>query len=104
MANEISDRVEICFATDHPTAAGHFPGNPIIPGAVLLDTVLLAIADAASAAPCAISTVKFLRLVRPGDRIRIEWEPKGAETHFRCVLSATGDIAVRGTLRLRDIP
>jgi 3-hydroxymyristoyl/3-hydroxydecanoyl-(acyl carrier protein) dehydratase len=95
---------EICFATDHPTAAGHFPGNPIIPGAVLLDTVLLAIADAASAAPCAISTVKFLRPVRPGDRIRIEWEPKGAETHFRCVLSATGDIAVRGTLRLRDIP
>jgi 3-hydroxymyristoyl/3-hydroxydecanoyl-(acyl carrier protein) dehydratase len=93
---------EICFAADHPTAAGHFPGNPIIPGAVLLDAVLLAIAGAT--APCAISTVKFLRPVRPGDRMRIEWEPKGAETHFRCVLPATSDIAVKGTLRLRDIP
>ena len=25
---------------DHPSAAGHFPGNPLVPGALLLDEVL----------------------------------------------------------------
>ena len=30
-----------------PTAAGHFPSNPIIPGALLLDEVVAAIAGAA---------------------------------------------------------
>jgi hypothetical protein len=36
--------------------------------------------------------------------MRIEWERKREETHFTCVLSATGDIVVTGTLRLGDIP
>ncbi len=27
----------LCFPVDHPALAGHFPGNPIVPGAVLLD-------------------------------------------------------------------
>jgi 3-hydroxyacyl-[acyl-carrier-protein] dehydratase len=94
--------VEIHFAEDHPTAAGHFPGNPIIPGAMLLDAVLLAIAGEAGAPCCAIRTVKFLRPVRPGDRMRIEWELKGGETHFRYVLPETGDIAVTGVIRFGD--
>jgi len=39
--------LKVCFSADHPVAAGHFPGNPIIPGAMLLDEVLQAIRDAA---------------------------------------------------------
>ncbi len=94
--------IEMRFAEDHPTAAGHFPGNPIIPGAVLLDAVLLAIAGEGAAQPCAIRVVKFHRPVRPGDRIRIEWHLSGAETQFRCVLADTGAPAVTGSLRFGD--
>ncbi len=32
------------FAASHPCGAGHFPGNPVIPGALLLDEVLNRIA------------------------------------------------------------
>ena len=94
--------IEIRFAEDHPTAAGHFPGNPIIPGALLLDAVLLAVIGDAVAPRCTIRTVKFLRPVRPGDRMWIGWERRGEEMHFSCVLPATGDIAMTGTLLLND--
>jgi 3-hydroxyacyl-[acyl-carrier-protein] dehydratase len=33
------------FAVNHPCGAGHFPGNPIIPGALLLDEVLACIGE-----------------------------------------------------------
>lgn len=93
------------FADDHPTAAGHFPGNPIIPGALLLDTILLAIGDHSPAMPhCEVRATKFLRPVRPGDRIRIEWHEERGETHFKCVFVPTGETALMGTLRLSDNP
>lgn len=96
--------IELRLAADHPTAAGHFPGNPIIPGALLLDIVLLAIAGKAAVPSCAARTVKFTRPVRPGDRLRIEWERKSDGSHFRCVLPETGDIAMTGTFRFDNEP
>ena len=98
------EAIEIRFAEDHPTAAGHFPGNPILPGALLLDAVLLAVSGEAGASFCQVRTVKFLQPVRPGDRLRIEWEPKGHEIDFSCSLPASGEVAVTGILRLGDQP
>ncbi|MHB8747223.1 MAG: hypothetical protein ACYC7I_11995 [Gammaproteobacteria bacterium] len=56
---------------DHPAFAGHFPGTPILPGVVLLDTALRAIAAATGIAldGCEISAVKFLSPARPGDAL-----------------------------------
>lgn len=90
---------DIRFAADHPTAPGHFPGNPVIPGALLLDAALCAVAGAATSA-CTIRTAKFLRPVRPGDTLRIEWQWREGEAQFRGVLMETGDVAVTGLLRL----
>ncbi|WP_188092325.1 hypothetical protein [Azospirillum sp. B21] len=69
-------QTDIGFPADHPTAAGHFPGNPIIPGAVLLDTALTAIAAAEGCrpGPCRLRSAKFLYPVRPGDRMLVEWQ------------------------------
>ena len=59
---------------DHPAFAGHFPGTPILPGVVLLDTVLHAIGAATGIAldRCEISSVKFLHPAGPGDELAIE--------------------------------
>ena len=58
---------------DHPAFAGHFPGNPTVPGVVLLDQALHAIAASLgiSLAVCEISAVKFLSPVAPGDELLI---------------------------------
>ncbi len=59
---------------DHPAFAGHFPGTPILPGVVLLDTVLSCIAKARSITleRCEISSVKFLSPAQPGDELEIQ--------------------------------
>ena len=67
--------VERRFPADHPAAQGHFPGNPIIPGAVLLSETLWAIEArlGVSLSPCLVKSAKFARPVRPGDRVTIEY-------------------------------
>ena len=58
---------------DHPVFAGHFPGIPILPGVMLLDTVLHTIAAATGIAldSCEISSVKFLGRAGPGEVLEI---------------------------------
>lgn len=93
-----SHAVEARFATDHPTAAGHFPGDPIIPGAVLLDEVLAALAPERGAIE--IRWVKFLRPVRPGDRLLIRWQPQeNGETRFEGALRDPERVALTGLVR-----
>ena len=58
---------------DHPAFAGHFPGTPILPGVVLLDIALQAIAETSGIAldTCEISAVKFLSPANPGDELTL---------------------------------
>jgi 3-hydroxyacyl-[acyl-carrier-protein] dehydratase len=61
---------------DHPAFAGHFPGTPIVPGVVLLDEALHAIATKAGISPTGwhINSVKFLSPLKPGESAVIEHE------------------------------
>jgi 3-hydroxymyristoyl/3-hydroxydecanoyl-(acyl carrier protein) dehydratase len=95
--------VETQFAIEHPTAKGHFPGDPIIPGAVLLDEVVRAVAASLGAAdgPCEIRSAKFLRPVRPGERITIRWRAGDeTETRFECLLLDPPELALNGVIKL----
>ena len=93
----MSNQGEYRFAADHPTAAGHFPGNPVIPGAVLLDAVLQVVAGAVM--PCEIRSAKFLHPVHPGDRLVIRWsDAAGGELRFDCAVE--GRAVLTGSLRL----
>lgn len=93
---------EIHFAGNHPTAAGHFPGNPVIPGALLLDEVMKAVAGTSDGADeIVIRSAKFFRAVRPGERVRLRWQPAAnGSIAFECrtldgdVLAAAGTIEV----------
>lgn len=60
---------------DHPAFAGHFPGMPIVPGVVLLDEAMHAIADAIGhEGAWQIGSVKFLSPLGPGAGVVIEHE------------------------------
>jgi 3-hydroxymyristoyl/3-hydroxydecanoyl-(acyl carrier protein) dehydratase len=92
---------DLHFAADHPTAAGHFPANPIIPGALLLDEVLAAIADDGA---LMIRAAKFLHPVRPGESLTLRWQSLPTGTiKFECRL-AGGEVAASGLLDLGPVP
>ena len=91
--------VAYAFETDHKTASGHFPGNPIIPGALLLDHVLRAMDLPATALQ--FRSVKFLHPIRPGDHVIIRWRSLDQnETAFECRLIDTEEAALSGSLML----
>jgi 3-hydroxymyristoyl/3-hydroxydecanoyl-(acyl carrier protein) dehydratase len=64
------------IAADHPAFPGHFPAFPVLPGAVLLDEALCAIASArgTEVVNWRISSAKFLDAVRPRDSLVLEHE------------------------------
>jgi 3-hydroxymyristoyl/3-hydroxydecanoyl-(acyl carrier protein) dehydratase len=66
----------LTIAADHPAFAGHFPGMPIVPGVILLDHALHAIAVDSGKPVTAwqISSVKFLSPLLPGETASIEHE------------------------------
>lgn len=89
------------IAVDHPALAGHFPGNPIVPGVVLLDEITDAVATELGAdytsGKMTLRSAKFLRPVRPGDKLQIELMP-GAKNTVRFVCKVGMDTVVTGLL------
>ena len=81
---------EILFALEHPTGPGHFPGNPIIPGALLLAAVLQAIAVQIGRPLLLgqIKSAKFSYPARPGECVGIDYtESAPGQIRFQCVVS-----------------
>jgi 3-hydroxyacyl-[acyl-carrier-protein] dehydratase len=62
------------IAADHPSFPGHFPDFAVLPGAVLLDETLAAIAQARGIdiKSWHLSSAKFLDAVRPLDSLTLE--------------------------------
>lgn len=93
---------DITIAADHPAYDGHFPNFPVLPGAVLLDEVLSAIADERGGKlnVWQIASAKFLGTVRPGDALRVEFDAQAAGAISFSVLAA-GRKVVSGVLNER---
>ena len=80
------------FAVNHPCGAGHFPGNPIIPGALLLDEVLTRIATDLDIDGWSwrVKSAKFPQSVRPGDTVHINYtRAANGEIRFECTVTST---------------
>lgn len=75
------------ITADHPSLAGHFPGNPVVPGVVLLDHILT---SAKSTLPtfrvCGIRKLKCLQPVLPEQTCEVQWAAvKEAQVRFVCL-------------------
>ena len=92
------------LAKNHPAADGHFPGNPIIPGAVLLREIVAAVCATSEAVGAArrltIRSAKFHHPVRPGDTLVVRWTVQTEEVRFTCSVAGSDRPVVTGILIL----
>jgi 3-hydroxyacyl-[acyl-carrier-protein] dehydratase len=90
--------------------AGHFPGNPIMPGVKMVEALAQAGAVAVLSQDenrgklalfAGIDGVRFKRLVRPGDELTLECsleEARGPIGRGKARATVGDELAVRGTL------
>ncbi len=90
--------------------AGHFPGNPIMPGVKMVEALAQCGAVAVLSEPAnhgrlvlfaGIDGVRFKRIVRPGETLELRCEleaVRGPVGKGSVRASVNGELAVRGTL------
>lgn len=78
--------VAMPFEPDHPAFAGHFPGNPIIPGVQLVDRVKSLIEARHGLSLTGLHLAKFFEPAGPGDMLELDYQLAGDTVRFelRC--------------------
>ncbi len=104
------ERVVARKAVTEEDCAGHFPGNPIMPGVKMVEALAQCGAVAVLSQPenrgklalfAGIDGVRFKRIVRPGDVLTLECQVetvRGPVGRGKARATVDGELAVRGTL------
>jgi 3-hydroxyacyl-[acyl-carrier-protein] dehydratase len=107
---EPGERVVARKTVTDDDCAGHFPGNPIMPGVKMVEALAQCGAVAVLSQPenrgklalfAGIDDVRFKRIVRPGDVLDLVCEVetvRGPIGKGKVRASVGGELAVRGTL------
>ncbi len=95
---DTSTAIEFSVPDEHPCFAGHFPDDPLVPGALLLTWCLQQLQRQQPAlAVAGVRLFKFLHPVRPGDRLRLEVGSRSG-TRLPLTLYCNGHTAGKGSL------
>jgi 3-hydroxyacyl-[acyl-carrier-protein] dehydratase len=90
------------ISAEHPSLPGHFPDAPIVPGVVILDEVLAALAEWRDDSQVAVvRAVKFLVPLKPEQPFTVCFSAKkktGSEVDFCCRVEDR--VIVEGRLQL----
>lgn len=99
-----------CISYAEPAFQGHFPGNPVFPGVLIIEALaqtssVLLIRKFPEKTPlfAGVENARFRRVVTPGDQLRIEAnliaEKKGFYS-FEATASVDGEVACTATLTI----
>ncbi len=107
---EPGSRVVARKVVTEANCAGHFPGNPIMPGVLMVEALAQAGAVAVLSEEenrgklalfAGIDDVRFKRIVEPGDELELTCElerVRGPIGRGRAKATVNGDLAARGVL------
>jgi 3-hydroxyacyl-[acyl-carrier-protein] dehydratase len=96
----VTFEVRRVIVENHAALAGHFPGNPIVPGVLILDEVMKAVQQwRGDVRLRSVLSVKFRSPLEPGNAFSIKLRDDGhAHIAFECLLNgsafASGRLAI----------
>jgi len=101
----------VVFPPGHPIFAGHLPGEPLVPGVIVIEA-LAQLAGLALHGPngekvrgylAEVGQTRFYRLIHPGEELRLWAEVDrafGDYARFRVKATVGGELAASGTVTL----
>lgn len=81
---------EFSVPADHPSLPGHFPGNPVVPGVLLLDHVLHALEQSTGRSVARLQQVKFVSILLLGELANGYWDVEDSRATFRVSARRSG--------------
>jgi len=76
---------EFTISELHPSLAGHFPGNPIVPGVIILDEILRGIIKFhKDLKVTGFSAVKFIGPIKPEQKVCVVITKNNNLINFEC--------------------
>ena len=100
MSADLNLQQEFCIEATHPSLPGHFPGQPVVPGVVLLDRVAACVEQASGRHFATLPVVKFMQPVLPDQTVELSVRMEAAgRVHFTIrrgdaiILTGTGELA-----------
>lgn len=85
------------FDAAHPSFAGHFPGQPIVAGVLLIEQAADALRDWRGLGVAQVIDAKFLAPLLPGEDAELELVAL-AGSRYRVTVRRDADTLMRGTL------
>lgn len=95
---EMTIRACIRISAQHPSLPGHFPGQPVVPGVVLLDRIAAAVEEAGWGAVHRIAAVKFLAPLLPEQEAQLTAICNGTRLRFHIERDGTAILRGEGEL------
>jgi 3-hydroxymyristoyl/3-hydroxydecanoyl-(acyl carrier protein) dehydratase len=96
--------LELALPADHPAFAGHFPGQPVLPGVVQTDWAIR-LGALHLGTLCLAATdfqVKFRRLIEPGPGLELCLRHDRARRSLSFEYRSLGEIASTGRIKLGE--
>ena len=90
----------LCIAADHPSLAGHFPDQPLVPGVIVLEQVALALRAWRGLRLTRVLEAKFMQPLRPAQRALLRLsaagQPGQSPARLRFEIVHDGSVLARG--------